>query len=95
MSEARGYSVTQYLNKFNHLSQYVIDHVDTDLKKKKCFMRGLNADSSTKWLRVWTLPIPGLSAQHCQLKPKIRDKESQKDMRVKDQLRGLKSGQGW
>jgi hypothetical protein len=34
--------VMQYLNKFNHLSQYAIDHVDTDLKKKNCFMRGLN-----------------------------------------------------
>jgi hypothetical protein len=33
----------QYLNKFNHLSQYAIDHqVDTCLKKKNCFMRGLN-----------------------------------------------------
>jgi hypothetical protein len=32
----------QYLNKFNHLSKYAIDHVDTDLKKKNSFMRGLN-----------------------------------------------------
>jgi hypothetical protein len=32
----------QYLNKFNHLSQYVIDQVNTDLKKRNCFMRGLN-----------------------------------------------------
>jgi hypothetical protein len=32
----------QYLNKFNHLSQYAIDKVNTDLKKKNCFMRGLN-----------------------------------------------------
>jgi hypothetical protein len=30
------------LNKFNHLSQYTIDQVNTDLKKKNCFMRGLN-----------------------------------------------------
>jgi hypothetical protein len=37
-----GDSVMQYLNKFNHLSQYAIDQVDTDLKKKICFMRGLN-----------------------------------------------------
>jgi hypothetical protein len=28
-----GDSVMQYLNKFNHLSQYTIDQVDTDLKK--------------------------------------------------------------
>jgi hypothetical protein len=32
----------RYFNKFNHISQYVIDQVDTDLKKKICFMRGLN-----------------------------------------------------
>jgi hypothetical protein len=37
-----GDPVMQYLNKFNHLSQYAIDHVDTYLKKKNCFMRGLN-----------------------------------------------------
>jgi hypothetical protein len=37
-----GDAVMQYLNKFNHLSQYAIDQVNTDLKKKNCFMRGLN-----------------------------------------------------
>jgi hypothetical protein len=29
-----GDTVMQYLNKFNHLSQYAIDQVNTDLKKK-------------------------------------------------------------
>ena len=37
-----GDNVMQYLNKFNHLSQYAIDQVNTDLKKKNFFMRGLN-----------------------------------------------------
>jgi hypothetical protein len=37
-----GDTVTQYLNKFNHLSQYAIDQVNTDLKKRNCFMTGLN-----------------------------------------------------
>jgi hypothetical protein len=37
-----GDTVMQYLNKFNHLSQYAIDHVNTDLKRRNCFMRGLN-----------------------------------------------------
>jgi hypothetical protein len=37
-----GDTVMQYLNKFNHLSQYAFDQVNTDLKKKNCFMRGLN-----------------------------------------------------
>jgi hypothetical protein len=35
-------SVMQYLAKFNHLSEYAIEQVNTDLKKKNCFMRGLN-----------------------------------------------------
>jgi hypothetical protein len=35
-------TVTQYLNKFNHLSQYAIDQVNTDVKERNCFMRGLN-----------------------------------------------------
>jgi hypothetical protein len=52
-------------------------------------------DSSVRWQRVWTSHTAGLSVQHCQLKPKMRDKESQKDMRVKGQLRDLKRGQGW
>jgi hypothetical protein len=37
-----GDTVMQYLNKFNHLSEYAIDQVNTDLKKKNYFMRGLN-----------------------------------------------------
>jgi hypothetical protein len=37
-----GDTVTQYLNKFNHLSEYAIDQVNTDLKKRNCFMRGFN-----------------------------------------------------
>jgi hypothetical protein len=35
-----GDSMMQYLAKFNHLSQYAIEHVNTDLKN--CFMRGLS-----------------------------------------------------
>jgi hypothetical protein len=37
-----GDSVMQYLAIFNHLSQYAIEQVDTDMKYKNCFMRGLN-----------------------------------------------------
>jgi hypothetical protein len=40
--EQGGDIVMQYLNKFNRLSQYAIDQVNTDLKKKNYFMRGLN-----------------------------------------------------
>ena len=35
-------SVMQYVGRFNHLSQYAPDHVNTDRKKKGYFMRGLN-----------------------------------------------------
>jgi hypothetical protein len=37
-----GDTIMQYINKFNHLSHYTIDQVNIDLKKKNCFMRGLN-----------------------------------------------------
>jgi hypothetical protein len=59
-----GDSVMQYLNKFNHLSQYAIDQVDTDFKKKNCFMRGLNDRLQRKMQHVWTSHIARLSVQH-------------------------------
>jgi hypothetical protein len=52
-------------------------------------------DSSARWQRVWTSHIAGLLVQHYQLKPKMRDKKSKRDMRVKYQLRDLKRGRGW
>ena len=35
-------TVMQYLRKFNHLSQYAVDHVNIDGKKRDYFMRGLS-----------------------------------------------------
>jgi hypothetical protein len=35
-------TVMHYIGKFNHLSQYAIEHVNTDNKKIDCFMRCLN-----------------------------------------------------
>ena len=32
-----------YVNKFNHMSQYAGIHVDTNDKKKDCFFRGLSS----------------------------------------------------
>jgi hypothetical protein len=46
----------QYLNKFNHLTQYVIDQMDMDLKKKNCFMRGLNDRLQRKMATCLDLP---------------------------------------
>ena len=39
-------TVMQYVGKFNHLSQYAPEHVNTDAKKK-WFMRGLNTKLQT------------------------------------------------
>jgi hypothetical protein len=36
-------SVMQYVGRFNHLAKYAPDHVNSDRKKKACFMRGLNS----------------------------------------------------
>jgi hypothetical protein len=88
-------SVMQYLNKFNHLSQYAIDHVDTDLTKKNCFMRGLNDRLHRKMAMCLDLTYSRAVSTALQLKLKMRDMESQRDMRVKDQLRDLKREQGW
>ena len=35
-------SVLEYTNLFNHLSQYAAVHVDTDPKKRSCYLRRLN-----------------------------------------------------
>jgi hypothetical protein len=58
-----GDTVMQYLNKFNHLSQYAFDQVNTDLKKRNCFMRGLNDRLQWKMAPVLISPTAGLSAQ--------------------------------
>ena len=34
-------SVIEYLGKFNHLSQYALEHVSIDAAKKRWFIRGL------------------------------------------------------
>lgn len=40
-------NVTEYLGKFNHLSQYAPEHVSTDAKKKRWFIRGLSTKIQT------------------------------------------------
>ena len=37
-------AVMEYVNKFNHLSQYARTHVDTDEKKRDHFYRGLSCN---------------------------------------------------
>ena len=52
-------------------------------------------DSSVRWQHVWTSHTVGLSVQHWQLKPKMWDIESQRDIWVKGLLKDLKREQGW
>jgi cell fate (sporulation/competence/biofilm development) regulator YlbF (YheA/YmcA/DUF963 family) len=40
-------TVLHYVSKFNHLSQYATEYVNTDAKKKSYFMRGLNTKIQT------------------------------------------------
>jgi hypothetical protein len=40
-------SVMQYVGRFNHLSQYAADQINSDRKKQACFMRGLNSKIRT------------------------------------------------
>jgi hypothetical protein len=47
--------VMQYIGKFNHLSQYAIEHVNTDIKKRGYFMRGLNSKLQKKMATCYDL----------------------------------------
>jgi hypothetical protein len=95
MSEARGDSVMQYINKFNHFTQYAIDQVDTDLKKKNCFTRGLNDRLQLKMATCLDLTYSMAISTTLAVEAKNSGQGKPRDMGVKDHLRGLKSGQGW
>jgi hypothetical protein len=90
-----GDNVTQYLNKFNHLSQYAIDQVNTDLKKKNCFMRGLNDRLQRKMATCLDLTYAGLSARRWQLKPNMQAAENQRAMKAIGPIRGLRKDKCW
>jgi hypothetical protein len=90
-----GDSVMQYLNKFNHLSQYVIDQVDTDLKKKNCFMRGLNDRLQRKKATCLNLTYSRAISTSLLVEATNLGQGKTKRYGVKDHLKGLKSGQGW
>src|SRR6266542_1673022 len=38
-----GKSVMEYMQAFNHLAQYATTHIDSDEKKRECFLEGLNS----------------------------------------------------
>jgi hypothetical protein len=47
--------VMQYIGKFNHLSQYAIEHVNMDIKKRDCFIRGINSKLQKKMATCYDL----------------------------------------
>jgi hypothetical protein len=86
----RGDTVMQYLNKFNHLSQYAIDQVNTDLKKRNCFMRGPMTGFKERWPPALISHTAGLSAQRWKLKLSMQAQENQRELEVTGPTRGLK-----
>jgi hypothetical protein len=48
-------TVMQCIGKFNHLSQYAIEHVNMDIKKRDCFMGGLNSKLQKKMATCYDL----------------------------------------
>jgi hypothetical protein len=93
-----GDSVMQYLAKFNHLSQYAIEQVDTDLKKKNCFMRGLNDRLQRKMATCLDLTYNRVVSIELSVEAKNTGREKQRDMGVKgvkDPLKDPRSDRGW
>jgi hypothetical protein len=86
---------TQYLNKFNHLSQYAIDQVNTDLKKKNCFMRGLNDRLQHKMATCLNLSYSWAVSKALAVEAKYACPGKTKAMEVTGPTRGLKSDKGW
>jgi hypothetical protein len=39
-------TILQYVGKFNHLSQYATEYVNTDANKKSCFYKGFEYKDS-------------------------------------------------
>jgi hypothetical protein len=87
--------ITQYLNKFNHLFQYAIDQVNTDLKKRNCFMRGLNDRMQRKMATCIDLSYRRVSARRWQLRPNMQAPENQRAMEATGPIRGLRKDKGW
>ena len=85
----------QYLNKFNHLSQYAIDQVNTDLKKKNCFMRGLNDWLQRKMATYLDLTYSRAVSTALVVEAKNTGEEILRDFEVTGLIRDLRSEPGW
>jgi hypothetical protein len=85
----------QYLAKFNHLSQFAIEQVDTDLKKKNCFMRGLNDRLQRKMATCLDLTYSRVVSTALSVEANNSGQGKTKRYGMKDRLKCPRSGRGW
>jgi hypothetical protein len=85
----------QYLNKFNHLSQYAIDQVNTYLKKKNCFMRRLNDRLQRKMATCLDLTYSRAVSTALAVEAKNAGHGKSKGLEVKGKIMGLRREPGW
>ena len=90
-----GDTVTQYLNKFNNLSQYAIDQVNTDLKKRNCFMRGLNDRMQRKMATCIDLSYGRVVSTTLAVEAKYAGSGKSKGYGGDGPIRGLRKDKGW
>jgi hypothetical protein len=90
-----GDTVTQYLNKFKHLSQYAIDQVNTNLKKKNCFMRGLNDRLQRKMATCFDLTYSRAISTALAVEAKYAGPGKSRAMEAIGPIRGLRKDKGW
>jgi hypothetical protein len=90
-----GDTVMQYLNKFNQLSQYAIDQVNTDPKKKKCFMRGLNDRLQRKMATCLALTYSRAVSTTLAVEANNTGQGNQRDLEVTGPIRDLRREPGW
>jgi hypothetical protein len=89
-----GDTMMQYLNKFNHLSQYAFDQVNTDLKKNY-FMKGLNDRLQRKMATCLDLTYIRAVSTALAVEAKNTGHGKSKGFGVTGPIRDLRSEPGW
>jgi hypothetical protein len=90
-----GDTIMQYLNKFNHLSQYAIDQMNTDLKKNNCFMIGLNDRLQRKMATCLDLTYSRAVSTALAVEAKNAGHGKLKGFGGESQIKGLRREPGW
>jgi hypothetical protein len=71
-------SVSEYIDEFTSLSRYVPDDIDTNAKRKKKFLEGLNDELSIPLSVAYTPTFQSLLDQAITLESKIKQSENRK-----------------